>query len=88
MDIEPTDRLHNAIRAHRAITRELITAAAESMLAHGATPTEVVETLELLRFSTHRELDEYIDDEQTRRPPAGNCFRARRYRELTAPGEV
>lgn len=81
-------RLDDAIRAWRVTTRERINATANALINAGADDKGVIEALELLRYEAHRELDDLIDDEQTRRPPGGNCWRARRYREIAVPHDV
>lgn len=77
--------LDKALAAQREATKRLATIVADDTTALGGTPKEVIEALELLRYQLHREIDDAIDAEQLTRPPGGRAWRARRYRELTAP---
>ncbi len=78
-------RLDDTTRAWHTATHERISATTQALTTAGATNPEVIEALELLRASAHRELDDLIDDAQTQLPPAGLCWRARRYHEPTVP---
>ena len=79
----------SALEQARTNQRTTVEKLAEVMVtahkSYGATPQQVVESLELLRYQLHRELDDLIDEAELKQPPAGNAWRARRYRELTVP---
>lgn len=77
--------LNKAIAEQRRATARLAATVADTHTDLGATPKEVVEALELLRYELHNKIDELIDHEETRRPPGGTAWRARRYRELKVP---
>ncbi len=78
-------RLNATTRAWHTATQERISATTSALFTAGAAVPEVIETLELLRAAAHRELDDLIDDAQLALPPAGPCWRARRYHEPIVP---
>lgn len=77
--------LAKALAEHRKATENLAKTVADAWANDGAPPKHIVEALELLRYQLHRGLDDLIDEEELRRPSAGNAWRAQRYRELTVP---
>lgn len=79
------DALSEALLEQRKATERLVKVVADTWAADGGHPRNVVEALELLRGQLHRHVDDFVDEEETQRPSAGPCFRARRYHELTVP---
>lgn len=77
--------LYEALADQRQATANLARVVADTWDSEGSAPRDVVEALELLRSQLHRGVDDLIDEEEVRRPPAGPCFRVRRYHELTVP---
>lgn len=77
--------LDKALIEHRKATERLAKTVGDTWSNGGSPPKDVVEALELLRYQLHRNLDDLIDEEELRRPSAGNAWRAQRYRELTVP---
>lgn len=78
-------RLGDAIRAHDRTLAHLAAVYADEITRGGGEDRQVVEALELLRHQAHHWVDEAVDAEELRRPPGGNAWRARRYRELQVP---
>jgi hypothetical protein len=78
-------RLGDAIRAHEHTLTRLATVYADEITRGGGEDRQVIEALELLRHQAHHWVDEAVDAEELRRPPGGNAWRARRYRELQVP---